>query len=49
MVSLADLKCMTHASSTAKEFCGRGIVLDKGAKVFDAPIAEAIAYYEKNY
>lgn len=40
---------VTHASSTAKEFCSRGIVLDKGTKVFDAPIAEAIAYYEKNY
>ena len=40
---------VTQASATAKEFCSRGIVLDKGTKVFDGPIDEATAYYEANY
>lgn len=40
---------VTHTSSTAKEFCSRGIVLDKGVKVFDGGIDEATAYYENNY
>ncbi len=40
---------VTHASATAKEFCSRGIVLDKGTKVFDGGIDEATEYYEKNY
>lgn len=40
---------VTHASEVAKEFCSRGIVLDKGTKVFDGPIDEATAYYEANY
>jgi len=37
---------VTHASDTAKEFCTRGIVLDKGTKVFDGPISEAVLFYE---
>lgn len=40
---------VTHASATAKEFCSRGIVLDKGTKVYDGTIEDATAYYEKNY
>ena len=40
---------VTHTSSTAKEFCSRGIVLDHGKKVFDDTIEAATAYYEKNY
>lgn len=40
---------VTHASSAAKEFCSRGIVLDKGTKVFDGDINEATAYYEQHY
>lgn len=40
---------VTHSSSAASEFCTRGIVLDQGAKMFDGPIQEAIAYYESNY
>ena len=39
---------VTHTSETAKEFCTRGIVLDKGRKCFDGPIEEAIQYYEDN-
>ena len=40
---------VTHSSRTAQEFCSRGIVLDKGKKVLDAPIKEAVEYYEENY
>ena len=40
---------VTHSSSTAKEFCSRGIVLDKGKKVFDGNLEEATAFYEENY
>ena len=40
---------VTHSSGTASEFCSRVIVLDQGKKVLDAPIAEAIKYYEDNY
>lgn len=37
---------VTHASSMAKQFCKRGIVLDAGRKVYDGPIAQAVAHYE---
>ncbi len=40
---------VSHSSSTVKEFCSRGIVLDHGTQVFDGPIEEAIEFYEKNY
>ena len=40
---------VTHASSVAQEFCSRGIVLDKGTKVFDGDIDAATKYYEANY
>lgn len=40
---------VTHSSSTAKAFCSRGIVLDKGRKVFEGPIEEASAYYDEHY
>ncbi len=40
---------VTHASAAAKEFCTRGIVLDKGTKVFDGEIDKAIKFYEENY
>ena len=40
---------VTHTSSTAKEFCSRGIVLDKGTKAFDGTIDDATTYYEENY
>lgn len=40
---------VTHSSSTAKEFCSRGIVLEKGAKVYEGPIEDAIEYYEEHY
>lgn len=37
---------VTHSSGFAKEFCTRGIVLEKGVMKFDGPIEEAIAFYE---
>lgn len=40
---------VTHASATAKQFCSRGIVLDKGTKVFDGSIEDATKFYEDNY
>ena len=40
---------VTHSSSTAQEFCSRGIVLDKGTKVYEGTIEEATKYYEENY
>ena len=40
---------VTHSNNTAKEFCSRGLVLDKGKLVFDGSIEDATEYYEKNY
>ena len=37
---------VTHSLVTAKEFCSRGIVLERGKKRFDGPIEEAIEFYE---
>lgn len=37
---------VTHSLETAKEFCSRGIVLEKGTLKFDGPIQEAIDFYE---
>lgn len=36
---------VTHSLSTAKDFCERGIVLEKGKKLFDGAIDEAIEFY----
>lgn len=40
---------VTHASATAQEFCSRGIVLAKGAKVYEGAIEDATKYYEENF
>lgn len=37
---------VTHSLTTAQDFCSRGIVLEKGTKLFDGPIEEAIEFYE---
>ena len=39
---------VTHASGAAKEFCRRGIVINRGRKMFDGPIQDAIDFYEKD-
>lgn len=38
---------VTHSLSTARDFCHRGIVLQKGKKLFDGDIDDAIAFYEQ--
>ena len=38
---------VTHATATAKEFCSRGIVMQKGKKTFDGDIDDAIEKYSK--
>ncbi len=49
LLSQGDITLMfvTHAVGVAKEFCKRGIVLNNGKAVFDGPIDEAAAYYDK--
>ncbi len=37
---------VTHSLLTAKDFCKRGIVLEKGKKLFDGDIDEAIEFYD---
>lgn len=37
---------VTHSLSTALEFCQTGIVLEKGKKLFEGPIQDAIDFYE---
>jgi len=37
---------VTHSLSTARDFCSRGIVLEKGTLLFDGPIDEAIQFYD---
>lgn len=37
---------VTHSLLTAKDFCNRGIVLERGKLMFDGDIDEAIAYYD---
>lgn len=37
---------VTHSLDTAKDFCKRGIVLEKGRMLFDGDIDEAISFYD---
>ena len=37
---------VTHSGNSAKRFCDRGIVIEEGRKLFDGPIADALAFYE---
>ena len=39
---------VTHSITSAKKFCDRGIVLEKGTILFDGPIDDAIAFYMKD-
>ena len=36
---------VTHSLDAAQDFCKRGIVLEKGVKLFDGDIEEAIEFY----
>lgn len=40
------LLLVTHSSKTAKQFCDRGIYIQKGEVKFDGPIDEAVEKYE---
>ena len=40
---------VTHSLPMAKEFCDRGIVLNKGKKLFDGSIDDAIVFYDERY
>lgn len=37
---------VTHSASAARAFCHRGLVIEKGKKLFDGSIDDAIAFYE---
>lgn len=37
---------VTHSVNTARNFCKRGIVLEKGKLMFDGDLEDAIAFYE---
>ena len=38
---------VTHSDSAAKDFCERGLVLNKGKLVFDGEINDAVDFYNK--
>ncbi len=38
---------VTHTTNVAKEFCNRGMVMDKGKMIFDGKIEEAIEKYNQ--
>ena len=38
---------VTHSLNSARDFCNKGIVLEKGTKLFEGEIEEAIAFYEE--
>lgn len=40
------LMFVTHSLSASRDFCRRGIVLEKGVKKFDGPIDDAIDFYD---
>lgn len=44
--SNVTLLFVTHSLATAKDFCQRGIVLEKGTKLFEGDIDEAIEFYD---
>ena len=37
---------VTHSLRTARDFCKRGLVLEKGKKLFEGDIDEAIEFYD---
>ena len=40
---------VSHNEKDLRRFCTRGLYLDKGALVLDAPIAQVLAKYDKDY
>ena len=47
--SNVTLLFVTHSLETAKEFCQKGVVLEKGTKLFEGDIDEAIAFYDERF
>ena len=47
--SEVTLLFVTHSLPTARDFCTRGIVLEKGKKLFEGEIGEAIEFYDSKY
>ncbi len=41
------LLCVSHATSTLRELCDRGLWLDHGKLMMDGPVEEVIAAYER--
>lgn len=39
---------VTHSISAARDFCNKGIVLEKGKKLFEGDVDEAISFYEEH-
>ena len=39
---------VTHSISAARDFCNKGIVLEKGKKLFEGEVDEAISFYEEH-
>lgn len=37
---------VTHSLETAKSFCKNGLVLERGTKLFEGPIEDAITFYD---
>ncbi len=37
---------VSHNMSAVRQLCDRGIVLDRGAKVFDGPVSDALEHYQ---
>ena len=44
----ATLLFVTHATGVAKEFCKRGLVMEKGTVVFDGVIEDAVEVYNSS-
>ena len=44
--SNVTLLFVTHSLATARDFCQKGIVLEKGTKLFEGGINEAIEFYD---
>ena len=44
--SNVTLLFVTHALATAKDFCQKGIVLEKGKKLYEGNIDDAIEFYD---
>ena len=46
--SNVTLLFVTHSTETARDFCKRGIVLEKGKLLFDGTVDEAIEFYDSH-